>query len=167
MEDPLYSFLVLAHVSHHGLGFIPFFPAGFCLFKVNNKDTRMKLICCLYRQPWTDFTHGSAVSSIDSEMSVAQKMKFSIKDFFSKCNQICRKLRVWSHLLKKSLWKTSFFVQYGLMNLFLILLYYCWLLAHLLVFLFSAHIRCKVFFITCLISARKDCKQYLCIHIYI
>ena len=28
-----------------------------------------------------------------------QKMKFSIKDFFSKCDQIHRKLRIWSHLL--------------------------------------------------------------------
>ena len=33
----------------------------------------------------------------------AQKMKFFIKDFFSKCDQICRNLRIWSHLLKKSL----------------------------------------------------------------
>ena len=42
-------------------------------------------------------------------------MKFSIKDFFSKCDQIRRKLRIWSHLLKKSLkWKTSFFVQWEL-----------------------------------------------------
>ena len=31
----------------------------------------------------------------------AQKMKFSITDFFSKCNQIRRNLRIWSHLLKK------------------------------------------------------------------
>ena len=30
-------------------------------------------------------------------------MKFSIKDFFSKCDQIRRKLPIWSHLLKKSL----------------------------------------------------------------
>ena len=30
-------------------------------------------------------------------------MKISIKDFFSKCHQILRKLRIWSHLLKKSL----------------------------------------------------------------
>ena len=30
-------------------------------------------------------------------------MKFSKKDFFSKCNPIRRKLRIWSHLLKKSL----------------------------------------------------------------
>ena len=33
----------------------------------------------------------------------AQKMKISIKDFFSKCDQIRRKLRMWSHLLKKFL----------------------------------------------------------------
>ena len=32
----------------------------------------------------------------------AQKMKFSITDFFSKCDQIRRKLRIWSHLPKKS-----------------------------------------------------------------
>ena len=31
------------------------------------------------------------------------KMKFSIKDFFSKCNQIRRQLWISSHLLKKSL----------------------------------------------------------------
>ena len=30
-------------------------------------------------------------------------MKFSIKDFLSKCGQIPRKLRIWSHLLKKYL----------------------------------------------------------------
>ena len=38
----------------------------------------------------------------------AQKMKFSIKDFFSKCDQSRSFLRIWSHLLKKSLMKTSF-----------------------------------------------------------
>ena len=41
----------------------------------------------------------------------AQKMMFSIKDFFSKCDQVRRKLCVWSHLLKKSLMKNFFFVQ--------------------------------------------------------
>ena len=30
-------------------------------------------------------------------------MKFPIKDFFGKYDQIRRKLRIWSHLLKKSL----------------------------------------------------------------
>ena len=34
--------------------------------------------------------------------ATAQKMKFSITDFFSKCNQIRSFLRIWSHLLKRS-----------------------------------------------------------------
>ena len=34
---------------------------------------------------------------------ITQKMKVSIKDFFSKYDQIRRKLRIWSHLLKKIL----------------------------------------------------------------
>ena len=33
-------------------------------------------------------------------LRTAQKMKFSIKDFFSKCDQIGSLLRIWSHLLK-------------------------------------------------------------------
>ena len=36
-------------------------------------------------------------------------MKFSIKDFFSKYDQIRRKLRVWSHLQKKSLMENFIF----------------------------------------------------------
>ena len=40
------------------------------------------------------------------QANTAQKVKFSIEDFFSKCDQI------WSHLLKKSLIeKTLFFLQ--------------------------------------------------------
>ena len=30
-------------------------------------------------------------------------MKFSIKDFFIKCDQIRRKLQIWSHLMEKFL----------------------------------------------------------------
>ena len=37
------------------------------------------------------------------------KMKFYIMDFFSKCNQICRKLRIWSNLLQKSLMENFIF----------------------------------------------------------
>ena len=36
-------------------------------------------------------------------------MKFSIRDFFSKCDKIRRKLRIWSHLLKKSLMENFIF----------------------------------------------------------
>ena len=42
-------------------------------------------------------------------MFTGQKMKFSVKDFFSKCDQIRRKLQIWSHLLKKSLLKNFIF----------------------------------------------------------
>ena len=37
------------------------------------------------------------------------KMKFSIKDFFSKCDQIRSFLRIWSHLLKKSVMESFIF----------------------------------------------------------
>ena len=46
---------------------------------------------------------------VASDTLTAQKMKFSIKDFFSKCDQIRRKLRIWSHLLKKSLMENFIF----------------------------------------------------------
>ena len=39
----------------------------------------------------------------------AQKMKFSIMEFFSKCDQIRRKLQIWSHLLKRSLMENFVF----------------------------------------------------------
>ena len=36
-------------------------------------------------------------------------MKFSIKDYFSKCDQIRRNLQIWSHLLKKYLMENFIF----------------------------------------------------------
>ena len=39
----------------------------------------------------------------------AQKMKFAIKDFFSKCDEIRRFHRIWSYLLKKSLMENFIF----------------------------------------------------------
>ena len=44
-------------------------------------------------------------------INTAQKMKFSIKDFSSKCGQIRRKLRIWSHLLEKSLLKNPILLR--------------------------------------------------------
>ena len=40
-----------------------------------------------------------------------KKMKFSIEDFFSKCDKIRSFLRIWSHLLKKSLMENFISVQ--------------------------------------------------------
>ena len=55
-----------------------------------------------------------------------QKMKFSIKDFFSKCDQIHRKLRILSHLLKKSLMENF---SFGAVYSVLCILYSKYLLA--------------------------------------
>ena len=41
---------------------------------------------------------------------IAQKVKFSIKDFFSECDQIRRKMWIWSYLLKKSLMENFVFL---------------------------------------------------------
>ena len=43
-------------------------------------------------------------------------MKFSIKDFLSKCDQIRRKLQIWSYLLKKSLVENFIWKSYAQMD---------------------------------------------------
>ena len=47
-------------------------------------------------------------SKLDS-FSTAQKMKFSIKDFFGKCDQIHSFLLIWSYLLEKYLMENFIF----------------------------------------------------------
>ena len=42
-------------------------------------------------------------------LHTGQEMKFSIKDFSSKCDQIHRKLLIWLHLLEKSLMENFIF----------------------------------------------------------
>ena len=44
-------------------------------------------------------------------------MKFSIKDLFSKCDQIRSFLRIWSHLLKKSLMENLILCAVCLLNI--------------------------------------------------
>ena len=47
----------------------------------------------------------------------AQKMKLPIIDFFSKCEQTRRKLRIWLHLLKESLMENFIFcLNYNLLT---------------------------------------------------
>ena len=47
-------------------------------------------------------------------LPTTQKMKFSTKEFFSKCDQIRIKLRIWLHLLKKSLMENFTFFAVSL-----------------------------------------------------
>ena len=51
-------------------------------------------------------------------------MKFPIEDFFNKCGHICREMRIWSQLLKKSFTENFTFyavnvaITYNAVNLF-------------------------------------------------
>ena len=55
--------------------------------------------------------YSQALELLEIRNNTTQKMKFSFKDFFSECDQIRRKLQIWSQLLKKSLMENFIFVQ--------------------------------------------------------
>ena len=64
-----------------------------------------------------------------------QKMKFSIKDFFSKCDEIRRKLWIWLHLLKKCFIENFFFCAVSVSLLVLhIINHYVYARRHLSIF---------------------------------
>ena len=50
-------------------------------------------------------------NDVDEIKFTAQKMKFSINDFFSYCDQIRSFQRIWPHLLKKSLMENFIFCE--------------------------------------------------------
>ena len=62
-----------------------------------------------WRQHWNAKHEFYSVMLSKYIYTTAQKMKFAIKDFFSKCDQIRSFLRICSHLLKKSLMENSTF----------------------------------------------------------
>ena len=78
------------------------------LYNINNKNeiltTQIPPSQNLFRFGWAYFHY--CMKFPDSkgvhQILTVQKMKFYVKDFFSKCDQICSFLRIWSHLLKKS-----------------------------------------------------------------
>ena len=50
------------------------------------------------------------IMHLETYLGTAQKMKFSIKDLFRKCDQIRSFLWIWSHLLKKRLMEKFIFL---------------------------------------------------------
>ena len=64
-----------------------------------------------------------------SQKNHCTKMKYSIKDFISKCDQIPRKLQIWSHLQKQSFMKTLLFCA---VNFSIISKEVAWLLPYLI-----------------------------------
>ena len=72
---------------------------------VRNKNGRIMLLsnCVVCYSKKSKFTKEQDASG------TAQKLKFSTKDFFSKCEQIRSKLQIWSYLLKKILMENFIF----------------------------------------------------------
>ena len=99
-----------------------FKSAGNYMFKVNNRNTRKRCEICskLIIKTQELFNYKLwAISIITSLAQIAciaavsnKKKKFPIKDLFSKCDQIRRKLRAWSYLLKKFFIENFIFVQW-------------------------------------------------------
>ena len=66
--------------------------------------------------PYFEVEEEKAMPSLQFFFNPLHTQQIPIKDFFSKSDQIRRNLQIWSHLLKKSLLKTSFFVQWSFLN---------------------------------------------------
>ena len=77
----------------------------FCFIGVANDNVYLMSLSFL-KALYCDTRNSDAqiiLETIVASMTLHKKMEFSIKDFLSKCDQIRRKLKIWSHLLKKSL----------------------------------------------------------------
>ena len=97
-----YEFIFL-HMSYN-----PYVDVFKQILGIHISQLAQTLLYQLFFWLWKDMlTNGSTEHRKDS--NTAQKMKFSIKGFFSKCDQTHRKLRIWSHLLKKSLMENFIF----------------------------------------------------------
>ena len=60
--------------------------------------------------PDKDIKSPSDIDYLQLFTITAQQMKFCIKDFFSKYDQIHRKLRIWSHAVHKFVPTSTFFI---------------------------------------------------------
>ena len=79
---------------------------------INSINKKMKLVLIPIPEPFhIVLCSQNLISAILVKLDTAQKMKFSIKDFSSKCDQIRSFLRICSHLLKKSSMENFNFVQ--------------------------------------------------------
>ena len=77
----------------------------------------------------SEYGHFSRSVYIYCPLETARKIKFFIKDFSSKYDQIRRKLRIWSHILEKSLMENFIFcavrVSEGSITVFMVTLTKC------------------------------------------
>ena len=64
------------------------------------------ILPAFFKLVWTELV---PLILLTVQLCTAQKAKFSVKDFFGKCDQIRSFHRIWSHLLKKSLMEPFIF----------------------------------------------------------
>ena len=79
---------------------------------------------CKYCIKFDNELYHQSLNMIAAKTNTAQKMKFSIKDFFSKCDHIRSTLRIRSHLLKRSSMENFIFcaVKVGYSNILILFL---------------------------------------------
>ena len=78
-------------------------------FRVHQSDIKTKKDRCGTSRHFNEECIFHFSLWISQSPNTAQKMKLSIKDFFSKCDQIRSFLRIWYHLLKKILMENFIF----------------------------------------------------------
>ena len=99
-----YSFFTAWKVSVLGVNLIPIFPHSDWI--TPNTDT----FYAVFTE--SKFYFSALQYAVHYPLNIwttAQKMAFSIKDFFSKYDQSRRKLRIWSHLRQNSLMENAIF----------------------------------------------------------
>ena len=85
---------------------IIFLPHWFYIpIRYHNLKTRF-----FKKWPDKDIKSPSDIDHLQLFTITAQQMKFCMKDFFSKCDQIHRKLRIWSHAVHKLVPTSTFLI---------------------------------------------------------
>ena len=95
------AFLCLPYDVTHNVILHPIFSLmgkTYCRWFENNRINQKALVLGWVCMSYIDYFSWGIFFR---DWTTAKKMKFSIKNFFSKCNQIRSFLRSWSHLLKK------------------------------------------------------------------
>ena len=83
-----------------------------CTSLYNNEASHRKVKCIIVICVISNTSQCSRITylkQISSLAYTAEKIEFSIADFFRKCDRMGRKLRIWSRLLKKSLTENFIF----------------------------------------------------------
>ena len=114
------NFRFSENLTHFVFLLLPFWDSPFCL--VTDELYIIEGSCIVFRLLTPQMI--TFCKQKRKLLFTTQKMKFSIKDFFSKCDQIRRKLWIWSHLPKKSLMENFIFCAVTYYKICMLLILY-------------------------------------------